>query len=368
MVNKGDALILFMADTLYLLFTITVLLLSGCISQQPLQEGQKHETVPDATTPQGSVQASSTQSGTNSVSSPGRPDLGANSDLNGYRPFPDDNPWNQDISSLSVDPDSDLIITTIGEHPLHPDFGTVWNGMPIGIPYIVVSGNEQKTSVSFEYAGESDRVPYPILQNPPIEGGSKSTGDRHVLIIDRDNLMLYELYAAYPNPDGSWKAGSGAVYNLSTNELRPARWTSADAAGLPIFPGLVRYDEVALRREINHAIRFTIPKTRKAFVCPARHYASTLTDKQYPPMGARFRLKADYDISGFSLNEQVILKALKKYGMILADNGSPLFISGAPDTRWNDEELGTLKKVRTSDFEVVLMPKATGPEGEVVAC
>ena len=251
---------------------------------------------------------------------------------------------------------------------MHPDFGTVWNDAPIGIPYIVVSGKEKKTSVSFDYSDESDNVPYPISKNPPIEGGPQSAGDRHVLVIDRDNLMLYELYAAYPNPDGSWKAGSGAVFNLSSNILRPARWTSADAAGLPIFPGLVRYDEVALGGEIRHAIRFTLPKTRRAFVCPARHYASTLTDKKYPPMGARFRLKANYDITGFSPNEQVILKALKKYGMILADNGSPMFISGAPDARWNDEELGTLKKVKTSDFEVVSMPKATGPDGEAVAC
>jgi hypothetical protein len=300
--------------------------------------------------------------------STGTPDLGANSDLHGYRPFPDNNPWNQDISSLPVDPDSNQIIATIGEHPLHPDFGTVWNDAPIGIPYIVVSGKEKKTSVSFDYSDESDNVPYPISKNPPIEGGPQSAGDRHVLVIDRDNLMLYELYAAYPNPDGSWKAGSGAVFNLSSNILRPARWTSADAAGLPIFPGLVRYDEVALGGEIRHAIRFTLPKTRRAFVCPARHYASTLTDKKYPPMGARFRLKANYDITGFSPNEQVILKALKKYGMILADNGSPMFISGAPDARWNDEELGTLKKVKTSDFEVVSMPKATGPDGEAVAC
>ena len=251
---------------------------------------------------------------------------------------------------------------------MHPDFGTVWNGAPIGIPYVVVGANQTKVAVSFDYGDESDKAGYPVPSDAPVEGGVQSDGDRHVLVLDRDNQMLYELYAAYPNADGTWRAGSGAVFNLSSNDLRPARWTSADAAGLPIFPGLVRYDEVVGVGDINHAIRFTVPQTRRAFVCPARHYASSLTGTQYLPMGARLRLKADYDVSSFSAHDQVILRALKKYGMILADNGSPLFITGAPDARWNDEELSGLKRVKTSDFEVVQMPQVTQGDGPVAPC
>jgi hypothetical protein len=208
-------------------------------------------------------------------------------------------------------------------------------------------------NVDFDYAEESDPGPYPIPADAPIEGGDLSSGDRHVLVLDRDACILYELYAAYPQPDGSWEAGSGAVFDFNSNALRPAGWTSADAAGLPILPGLVRYEEVA-SGEIQHALRFTAPQTRQAYVWPARHFASNLTDAAYPPMGMRFRLKAGFDISGFSEEMQVILRALKKYGMILADNGSAWYLSGAPDSRWdNDFLVNELGQVKGSDFEAV---------------
>jgi hypothetical protein len=207
-------------------------------------------------------------------------------------------------------------------------------------------------SVIFDYDNESDPGPYPIPTDAPIEGGPGSDGDRHVLVVDRDACTLYELFYAWPQPDGSWQAGSGAVFDLSSHALRPDGWTSADAAGLPILPGLVRYDEVAAG-EIHHALRFTAPQTRRAYVWPARHYASDLTHTQYPPMGQRFRLKAGFDISGFSPHAQIILRALQKYGMILADNGSAWYISGAPDERWDNDVLHELHQVHGSDFEAV---------------
>lgn len=281
--------------------------------------------------------------------------LGANSDLNGNRPFPADNPWNKPVDKDPVDPNSAALIASIGTATgLHPDFGANWNGGPFGIPYVVVSGTQAKVPVTFDYADESDPGPYPIPPNAPIEGGAGSTGDRHVIVIDRDNWKLYELYAAYPGSPG-WTAGSGAIFDLNSNALRPAGWTSADAAGLPIFPGLVRYDEVVLRHEIRHALRFTVQTSRKAYVSPARHYASSNTSPNLPPMGMRVRLKSTFDITHYSANNQVILKALKTYGMIVADNGSNWYISGAPDARWNDDELSALKQVHGSDFEVVKM-------------
>lgn len=268
--------------------------------------------------------------------------------------FPDDNIWNTSIDNLPKASNSDAYINTIGAGTgLHPDFGSgTWNGGPIGIPYVEVPGTQPLVPVTFGYDDESDPGPYPIPPDAPIEGGPDSTGDRHILIVDRDNCILYELYYAFPQPDGSWTAGSGAIFDLNSNALRPAGWTSADAAGLPILPGLVRYDEVA-GGEIRHAVRFTAPQTRRAYVWPARHYASSLTDPKYPPMGQRFRLKADFDISGFSPEVQVILTALKKYGMILADNGSSWFISGAPDERWDNDILRQLKQVTGSNFEAV---------------
>jgi hypothetical protein len=286
---------------------------------------------------------------------PANSGTGVGADLGGRRPFPDDNPWNSDISNAAVDPNSATLIASIGLNTgLHPDFGTVWEGAPIGIPYVVVSGSQAKSNVSFDYADESDAGPYPIPASPPIEGGDQSDGDRHVLMIDSDNWKLYELF--YVNrSSGRWTAGSGAIFDLGSNALRPAGWTSADAAGLPIFPGLVRYDEAVTHGEIRHALRFTARYTRRAYVSPARHFASSNTSSSLPPMGMRVRLKSSFNISGFPAEVQVILRALKTYGMFLADNGSNWYISGAPDSRWDDDHLATLRQVHGSDFEVVEM-------------
>jgi len=279
------------------------------------------------------------------------PDL----DLGNRRLFPEDNPWNQDISRLPVDPHSDVLIRSIGlEKALHPDFGTVYQGQPMGIPYTVVSGDQPKVPVRFEYADESDPGPYPIPDHAPIEGGPHGQGDRHVLVVDRDRWKLYELYNAHREGRG-WRADSGAVFDLKSNALRPIGWTSADAAGLPVFPGLVRYDEAGVRGVINHALRFTCLATRRAFVAPARHFASRKTDLHLPPLGMRVRLKASCKIDGFPPAAQVVLSALKQYGMFLADNGSNWFLSGAPDPRWNDDALGILKRIKGHDFEVVRM-------------
>lgn len=283
--------------------------------------------------------------------------LGPNVSLKGRRPFPDDNPWNRDISQEPVDPNSDAIVETIGlAKSLHPDFGTVWQGAPSGIPYVVVDSRQPRVPVRFEYADESDPGPYPIPPSAPIEGGPNAKGDRHVLVIERDTWKLYETFSSYPQDGGkSWKASSGAVFDLNSNKLRPVGWTSADAAGLPIFPGLVRYDEVMELKAIRHALRFTVRRSRRAYVPPATHFASRLTDANLPPMGMRVRLKATVDISKFPPLAQVILTALKRYGMIVADNGGDWFLSGAPDPRWNDEEIATLKRIKGRDFEVVKM-------------
>jgi hypothetical protein len=267
--------------------------------------------------------------------------------------LPADNIWNTPVDSLPVSGNSSAWVTTIGStRTAHADFGSgLYAGAPIGIPYITVPGTQTKYPASFTYADESDPGPYAIPLNAPVEGGSQSTGDRHVISIDTDHCILYELYSAYPLAAG-WAAGSGAIFNLLSNALRPSGWTSTDAAGLPVFPGLVRYDEVAAG-EIRHAIRFTVPQTQRAFVWPARHYASSLTGSQYPPMGARFRLRASFDISGYSAANQVILRALKRYGMMLADNGSAWYLSGAPDDRWNNDDLHKLGQIQGSDFEAV---------------
>jgi hypothetical protein len=256
--------------------------------------------------------------------------------------FPANNIWNTPIDKLPVAANSALLVNTIGPSlHLHADFGAgTYNGEPIGIPFVTVSGNQTKYPTTFQYADESDPGPYAI-----------PTGDRHAIAIDTGNCILYELYSAYPQA-ASWQAGSGAIFDLKANTLRPAGWTSADAAGLPIFPGLVRYDEVAAG-EIRHAIRLTVPQTLLAYVWPGRHYASSLTDPKYPPMGQRFRLRASFDISGFSADAQVILRALQRYGMFVADNGSAWYISGAPDPRWNNSNLSTLRNVLGSDFEAV---------------
>ncbi len=269
--------------------------------------------------------------------------------------FPPDNPWNTDISGLPVHPRSDAYINAIGrDQNLHPDFGTVWEGAPNGIPYVIVSGDQTKVPVSFYYDEESDPGPYPIPPDAPVEGGSEGTGDRHVLVIDDDNCLLYELFDAHPvNGGESWGAGSGAVFDLRSNDLRPDFWTSADAAGLPIFPGLVRYEEVVEEGVIDHALRFTVEDTQRAFIHPATHYASDNTDPNLPPTGLRFRMKAGYDCSGFSREVQVICDALKTYGMFVADNGGNWFISGAPDDRWSDDNLADLREITADALEVV---------------
>jgi len=269
--------------------------------------------------------------------------------------FPRDNPWNQRVDGLPVAPDSAQLVRSIGLGAyVHPDFGSgTWEGAPIGIPFVTVSKRQRKVPVKFENPDESDRGRYPIPAGVPIEGGRGSSGDRHVIVVDRGRCRAYELYAAYPKAGGKrWHAGSGAIWNLRSNKLRPRNWTSADAAGLPILPGLARYDEVH-RGEIDHALRFTAPRTRRAFVYPARHYASSSDDAALPPMGLRVRLKAAFDISGFPRQSRVILGALKRYGMILADNGSPWYVSGSPARGWNNDDLHQLQRVHGDAFEVV---------------
>jgi len=267
--------------------------------------------------------------------------------------FPKTNPWNQRVDTLPVAGNSAEIISSIGARTgLHADFGSgLWEGAPIGIPITVVGRRQAKSRVSFEYADESDRGRYPIPRNVKIEGGRSSTGDRHALIVDRDACRLYELYALYPKSH-RWRAGSGAIWSLRSNRLRPAGWTSADAAGLPILPGLARYDEVR-RGVIDHALRFTVRRTRRAYVFPARHFASNSTDPSLPPMGLRLRLKGSFDVGGYPRQARIVLAALKRYGMLVADNGSSWYITGAPDPHWSNDQLHTLGRVKGSDFEVV---------------
>ena len=277
--------------------------------------------------------------------------------LAGCEIFPGDNIWNTPINDLPVAANSATYIDTIGRNTtFHPDFGAgEWppgSGAPIGIPFITVPGSQAKVNVTFRYDDQSDVGPYPVPANAPIEGGPNSDGDRHILMVDQDNCTLYELFAAYPQADGNWQAGSGAIFDLASHELRPDTWTSADAAGLPILPGLLRYEEV-VGGEIRHALRFTAPETRNTYVWPARHQASDLTGSEYPPMGQRFRLRANFDLSGYSPQIQVILRAMQKYGIILADNGSPWYLSGAPDERWDNQMLRELKQLTGNDFEAV---------------
>lgn len=274
--------------------------------------------------------------------------------LAGCAVFPENNIWNTPVDRLPIDDLSEDYIRTIGaSRRVHADFGSgTWEGFPIGIPYVVVPGSQPKVPVRFDYASESDLGPYPIPPNPPVEGDPNGSGDRHILMVDRDQCKLYELFAARRTASG-WSAGSGAIFDLNAHALRPDGWTSADAAGLPILPGLARYEEVAAG-EIRHALRFTAPQTRKAHIWPARHNASSLTGAAYPPMGQRFRLKASFDINRLASPEaRIIAAALKKYGMILADNGSAWYISGAPDPRWNNDVLHELDIIMGSDFEAV---------------
>jgi hypothetical protein len=295
--------------------------------------------------------------------------VGPGASLNGFVPFTSNSAWNTDISAATVDPNSTTIINNwVGSVNVHPDFGS---DPTYGIPYVVVSGSQSLVDIDLEaYADESDPGPMPVPANAPVEGGSSSTGDRHVLVLDNGNCFLYELYNSTPDSDGSWSANSTAIWDLlgpdsPNTEQRPYTWTSADAAGLPIFPGLVRYDEVAAGK-IQHAFRFTLPQTRAAFIPPASHDAATSSDPTAPPMGMRLRLKSSYNISGFDTSMQVILTAMQKYGLILADNGSALYVAGASDSRWGSD-LNSLKTVPASAFEVVLMSpiytNATSPTG-----
>jgi hypothetical protein len=272
----------------------------------------------------------------------------------GCQVFPADNIWNARVDTLPLHPNSDAYMATIGlTAEVHADFGSgLWDGGPIGIPYVVVPGNQPRVDVAFYWDDESDPGPYPVPPDAPIEGGPNSSGDRHVLVLDQGDCVLYELFHAYPQPNGSWTALSGAVFDLNSHALRPDTWTSGDAAGLPILPGLARYDEVA-SGSITHALRFTAPETRSAYIWPARHEASDLTGAQYPPMGLRVRLRASFDTSGFSPHARVILEALKTYGLMLADNGSPWYISGVPDERWDNDVLHELDVVTGADFEAV---------------
>ena len=275
--------------------------------------------------------------------------------IQGVQIFPADNVWNTRIDHLPVDSRSDAYINRIGPtDAVHADFGSgTYQGGPIGIPFVLVPGSQPRVPISFYYADESDPGPYPFPPNAPIEGGSRSRGDRHVLAIDADNGVLYETWKSYPLRGGAkWIVGSGAIFDLQSNALRPDGWTSADAAGLPVFAGLALYDEVA-SGEIRHALRFTVAETRRAYLWPARHYASSSDDPDLPPMGQRFRLNDAFDISGFSPEVQVILVALKRYGMFLADNGSNFFLSGAPDERWDNDVLQELGQVQGADFEAV---------------
>jgi hypothetical protein len=275
--------------------------------------------------------------------------------LAGCPVFPASSVWNQPVDKLPVAANSAQLIASIGiGSPVHADFGSgLYDGQRIGIPYVVVHGKSiPKSRVKFDYADESDKGPYPIPRNVPIEGQpNPDDGDRHALIVDRDSCTLYELYALQHTASG-WTAGSGAIWSLRSNKLRPAGWTSADAAGLPILPGLARWADAATG-SIDHALRFTAQKTRRAYIYPARHFASNDTSASLPPMGLRVRLKASVNIAKFPPQARIVLAALKRYGMILADNGSPWFISGAPSPKWSNDQLHTLGQITGGDFEVV---------------
>ncbi len=263
--------------------------------------------------------------------------------------FPASNPWNKRVDRLPLAQNTGAIISSIGAGTgLHADFGSgLWQGSPIGISFDVVSRSTPRARVAFEYDGESDHVGYPIPKGVHVEGGS----DHHVLLLDKSACRLFEL-GGLERRQGRWHAWAGATWSLRSNRVRPAGWTSADAAGLPIFPGLARYDEVR-RGVIDHALRFTVQRTRRAYVYPARHYASDLTSPSLPPMGLRVRLKAGFDVRPFPRQARIVLVALKRYGMIVADNGSDWYISGAPNRGWSNEQLHTLARVKGSDFEVV---------------
>jgi len=282
-------------------------------------------------------------------------------DAENIKIFPANNYWNKDISDSPVNVNSIKIIAGFSSSPIHADFGSgLWDGAPIGIPYVVVCGSQAKYNVVFRknsydgnYGSESDAGPYAIPLSANIEGNGN--GDAHVIAVDKDNGILYELYNAGKTAD-HWEASSGAIFNLNSNKLRPKGWTSADAAGLPIFAGLVRYEEV-LKGTIDHAIRFTLQRSnvKPSYIYPARHKVSSSGGTYSLPFGARIRLKANFDISSYSQTNQVILKAMKKYGLMLADIGSNMYISGAPDERWDNDDLHELGNITGNNFEVVMV-------------
>jgi hypothetical protein len=315
-----------------------------------------NETIVPIATPTPTRTATAVPSTQTSTPTPQPPSAGV-PQIGGCNVFPANNPWNTDISQYPLHPNSQNFINNIlagsGTDKLHPDFGS---NPSYGIPFIVVPQNEPLVPINFtDYGDESDPGPYPIPLNAPNEGG----GDRHVIAVQQGTCKLYELFNAWPQA-AHWDASSGAIWDLSSNALRPFGWTSADAAGLPILPGLVRYDEVQAG-VIRHALRFTVQSTQRAYILPATHWASSSTDPNRPPMGLRLRLKASYDISGYTGDARVILEALKKYGMIVADNGSNWYISGARDPRWNDTNLNQLKNVPGSAFEAVYTGETIGP-------
>jgi hypothetical protein len=281
-------------------------------------------------------------------------------DLSGIALFPADNPWHFDVSKMPLHPNSDKLVASVGNATtVHPDFGTALGGVPWGIPYVLVGHTQAKILVNFTaYGDESDPGPYPIPLNAFVEGGDPTKGDRHILAVDQDSKLLYELDEAVARAD-HWDAACGAIFNLAGNDLRKETWTSADAAGLPILPGLIRYDEIK-RGVIDHAIRMTVEVSRKSYLWPARHQAGSTTSQDAPPMGQRYRLKAAFDISGFPPAAQTVLKALKKYGAIVADNGGNWYLTGAPDDRYPDDEIDALKRVKGSDFEAVQSVDAQG--------
>ncbi len=285
------------------------------------------------------------------------PPPGSGPSAGGCAVFPASNEWNRDVSADAVDPNSANYIAAMSPtKSLHPDWGSMTDNY--GIPYVIVPADQAKVPVSFDYADESDPGPYPIPATAPVEGGAGASGDRHVLALQQGSCLLYEMFASEKDASGAgWHAGSGAVWNLGTGALRPEGWTSADAAGLPIFPGLARPDEVLDQKEIKHALRFTVVNSQKAYVHPATHLASSKTDPNLPPMGLRVRLKASVDLSAMSPAAKVVFTALKKYGMFVADNGSDWYVSGASDNRWDatvmDGLVGDFKKIHGSDFEVV---------------
>lgn len=298
--------------------------------------------------------------------------LAAQQTVGGCQVLPIANIWNTPVASLPVAANSAAVIDHIGAtDTMHPDFGTVWNGAPIGIPYVVVPNGQAMLAIDFAsldgWPGESDPGPYPIPPNPPIEGGDDplNRGDRHILVVRQGACVLYELYHSWkegdwngdftcvvPGATPGWCGLSGAVYDLASNDLRPDGWTSADAAGLPIFPGLVRYDEVE-SGEIRHALRFTVDISRTSWVWPARHESGSSSNVNAPPMGLRLRMKAGYDLPGATPRVRTILAALKKYGMMVADNGTDWYLNGVPDPRWDDDELSIINDIPGSAFEVV---------------